>query len=547
MAKKKPPVDPLDGPPIVLGGDVVAMDDALTVVRDGRIYIDKGLIVAVRRTAEPAPPGFEAVRVVNTGGTLFPGLIELHNHLAYNALRLWQVPKQYSNRNQWGTIAEYRRLISGPMTVVGKSPSLLPALIRYVEAKCLVSGVTTSQGIALFSNAGIRRFYRGIVRNVEDTDDADLPEVETRIADVEAKSAAKFLARLKRETCFLLHLSEGVDSKAREHFLALKMAGNEWAITPQLAGIHCAALKREDFSVLGSLGGSMVWSPMSNLLLYGGTADIAAALAAGVRIGIGSDWSPSGSKNLLGELKVAWLVAEQIGGLAKHDIVAMATRTGARILGWGTALGTLEPGKRADLLVVKGTSADPYDQLIRAKELDISLVVINGIPRFGRKPLMTDLNASGESLTIGGEARRVFLKQDTQDPVVGAIKLSRATETLEDALSRLPALAKQLETPKRISAIGRARAPLTWQLALDELEDTGVDLRPRLPSRRGGGLTGPTRRLAAAAAAKPLSEILQSLKLDPLTVADDPDYLPSLAVQRNLPQFVKDALAAFYK
>ena len=52
----------------------------------------------------------------------------------------------------------------------------------------------------------------------------------------------------------------------------------------------------------------MVWSPMSNLLLYGGTADIAAALAAGVRIGIGSDWSPSGSKNLLGELKVAWLL-----------------------------------------------------------------------------------------------------------------------------------------------------------------------------------------------------------------------------------------------
>jgi hypothetical protein len=89
-------------------------------------------------------------------------------------------------------------------TVVGKSPGLLPALIRYVEAKCLVGGVTTSQGIALFSNAGIRRFYRGIVRNVEETDDESLPEVETRIADVEAQSAQKFLARLKRETCFLL-------------------------------------------------------------------------------------------------------------------------------------------------------------------------------------------------------------------------------------------------------------------------------------------------------------------------------------------------------
>jgi 5-methylthioadenosine/S-adenosylhomocysteine deaminase len=546
MAKKKPPIDPLDGPQIVLAGDIVAMDDALSVVRDGRMYIDKGLIVAIRRSADPPPTGFEAVAAVDTGGTLFPGLIELHNHLAYNALRLWQVPKKYSNRNQWGSIAEYRKLVSGPMTVIGKSPSLLPALIRYVEAKCLVSGVTTSQGIALFSNAGIRRFYRGIVRNVEDTDEADLPEVETRIADVEAKSAAKFLARLKRETCFLLHLSEGVDAKAREHFLALNIGRNEWAITPQLAGIHCAGLKPEDFAVLGSLGGSMVWSPMSNLLLYGGTADIAAAVAAEVRIGLGSDWSPSGSKNLLGELKAAWLVAQQIGGLAKHDIIAMATRTGARILGWGASVGTLEPGKRADLLVVKGTAADPYDQLIRAKERDISLVLINGIPRFGRKPLMTALNASGESLTIDGEARMVFLKQDTQDPLVGAIKLSQAADALEDALSRLPALAKELEKPKPVSAIGRARAPTTWQLALDELEDTGLDLRPRLPSRRGGGLTGPSRRLAAAAVAKPLSQILQVLKLDPLTVADDPDFLPGMATQKNLPQFMKDGLPALY-
>ena len=301
MAKTKAPIDLLDGPKMALAGDIVAMDDALTVTRDGRLYLDKGAIVAIRRATDPAPPGFERVSVLNTGGTIFPGLIELHNHLAYNALRLWQVPKKYTNRDQWSGIPEYRKLVSGPMTVVGKTPGLLPALIRYVEAKCLVGGVTTSQGIALFSNAGIRRFYRGIVRNVEETDDENLPEVQTRIADVEAQSAQKFLARLKRETCFLLHLSEGLDAKAREHFLALNFAPNKWAITPQLTGIHCAALKAEDFTVFGQLGGAMVWSPLSNLLLYGATANIAAAIAAGVRIGIGSDWSPSGSKNLLGE------------------------------------------------------------------------------------------------------------------------------------------------------------------------------------------------------------------------------------------------------
>jgi 2-C-methyl-D-erythritol 2,4-cyclodiphosphate synthase len=86
------------------------------------------------------------------------------------------VPKKFSNRDQWGGIAEYRQRVSGPMTIIGETPELLPALVRYVEAKCLLSGVTASQGIALFSNAGVRRFYRGIVRNVEATDEAALAE-----------------------------------------------------------------------------------------------------------------------------------------------------------------------------------------------------------------------------------------------------------------------------------------------------------------------------------------------------------------------------------
>ena len=77
---------------------------------------------------------------------------------------------------------------------------------------------------------------------------------------------------------------------------------------------------------------------------------------AGVRIGLGSDWSPSGSKNLLGELKVAWLYSQHMldGLFSARDLVAMATRDAAAILKWHKALGTLEPGKRADLVVIDG-------------------------------------------------------------------------------------------------------------------------------------------------------------------------------------------------
>jgi hypothetical protein len=205
-AKKAGPVDPLAGPRLALAGRLVAMDDSFTVRKHAVVYLAEGRIVAVQDAVQKAPPGFEGVDVVETGGTLFPGLIELHNHLSYNALPMWaKVPKLFAHRGQWPDHKDYRRLISGPMTVVGEhrdaegKAGLLPALVRYVECKCLLGGVTTSQGVKLASNGGIQRFYRGIVRNVEQTDDPDLPEAQGRIPDVDAKDARGFLTRLQKE------------------------------------------------------------------------------------------------------------------------------------------------------------------------------------------------------------------------------------------------------------------------------------------------------------------------------------------------------------
>ena len=423
-AKKRGSIDPLTGPKLALAGRAVIMDEAFTVKNDAVIYVDRGSIVAVQDRAMAAPAGFDGVRPVETGGTLFPGLIELHNHLSYNALQLWSpVPKLFQDRGQWPDHPDYRKLISGPMTVVGEyrdakgRPALLAPLVRYVECKCLLGGVTTSQGIMLSSNAGVQRFYRGIVRNVEQTDDPDLVEAQGRIADVDAKDARAFVARLKKEdSCLLLHLSEGVtkpdqpNSVARRHFLALRVAPDEWAINDHFAGIHSAGLLPEDFDVLAANKGAMVWSPLSNLLLYGATARVDAAKRAGVRIGLGSDWSPSGSKNLLGELKVAWLYSQHaLGGLfSARDLVAMATRDAAAIVKWQKALGTLEPGKRADVVVIDGKQGDPYEALIKAKETSIRLVMINGVARYGAPELMGALRVGGPDAERRGREAPAF-------------------------------------------------------------------------------------------------------------------------------------------
>ena len=563
-ALKASPIDPLTGPKLALAGRVVTMDDNFTVQPDSIVYINQACVVDIRDRTNPHPD-FNGVPVVETGGTIFPGLIELHNHLSYNALPLWSpVPKLFQHRDQWSTHKDYRPMISGPMTVVGEhrdddgKPALLPALVRYVECKCLLGGVTTSQGIKLNSNAGISRFYRGLIRNVEQTDDPTLSQAQARIADVDAKDAQRFLTQLKKEnSCYLLHLSEGItnpnqpDSAAREHFLALEIAPDKWALNSVFCGIHSAGLLPQDFDVMAKQGSSMVWSPLSNMLLYGATARVEAARESGIRIGIGSDWSPTGSKNLLGELKVAWLYSQHMlnGQFKAQDIVAMATTDAAKILKWDGRVGKIITGARADLLVISGTTGDPYDALIHAKETDIQLVMTNGVARYGAPAIMSALAPDDQTIVVGGRSRKLFLKQDAADPDVAAVSLQAAKSQLSDALLNIAQIAAAAEKPKPAPAKKRvldAAPKLVWSLALDEIHDRGEDLRPRLPFNGPRDFTGPKRLPIAAAATPPLSIILKPINLDPLTVADDKNFLDAIEHQPNVPSPIKSGLRALY-
>jgi hypothetical protein len=131
------------------------------------------------------------------------------------------VPKEFGNRDQWARLKDYRRLISGPMTVLGRTPRLLPSIVRYVEMKCLLGGVTTTRAYASPATRGSAASIAASSATVEQTDDAELPEADARIPDVAAKDARAFLARLDKASgrkSLLLHLSEGTDESARKHF-----------------------------------------------------------------------------------------------------------------------------------------------------------------------------------------------------------------------------------------------------------------------------------------------------------------------------------------
>jgi 5-methylthioadenosine/S-adenosylhomocysteine deaminase len=512
------------------------------VMRRGRVYVNGPRIAAIGKADAPPPAGMESVPLIRTGGTIFPGLIELHNHLSYNALPLWQLTERFENRGVWGGRSQYRQLVSRPAALLGRTDGLVQSVVRYVEVKCLVSGVTTTQGISLASNAGIRRFYRGIVRNVEQTDEPDLRQASTRIADVAAGDAVRFRDLLNREdSLLLLHLSEGVDDTARRHFQALQIDGDEWAITSTLGGIHCCGLQDDDYATLATHQGSMVWSPFSNMLLYGRTSDFARARREGVLMALGPDWSPTGSKNLLAELKVARILSEEAGGtLSDRDIVAMATINAARMLKWDASLGSLEAGKRADLLVIDGQTGDAYDRLIDARETSVTFVVIDGIARYGSPSIMTKFGSDFETFRIGSSTRAINLRQASADPVVGELSLAEAREQLTDGLRRLPELGSA-----RSPALGaRAAHPSAqgerWFLELDHARLDGTTVRLKTPL----GLGESVADVAARAAADETPLI--SLDLDPLSVVDDRGFAARIASQPNLSERLRVDLPRLY-
>jgi 5-methylthioadenosine/S-adenosylhomocysteine deaminase len=517
---------------LAIAGRIVTMDAKHRVLNHGVIYLEAERIVAVQNSEAKPPAGFEAVVRLETKGSIYPGLIELHNHLSYNALPLWDVPKKFSNRDQWAKGDAYRSLISGPMRVIGMQKALTPALTRYVEAKCLLAGVTTSQGVSLMSNAGIERFYAGSVRNVETGNHDDLPAAATKISDVEATQIDAFLKRLDGPGCVFLHLSEGTDAAARQHFLDLKMPNGKWAISEHLCGIHAVALEDADFKVLGDHGGSMVWSPTSNLLLYGQTANVKAAKRHGVRIGLGPDWSPSGSKNLLHELKIARIVAKHDDVFSDQELVAMVTREAAGIVGWDKGVGSLEVGKRGDLMVVDGQTGDPYAHLLEALETDISLVLIDGLPRAWGDRFTAALGNGTESCSVGGQPRRLNFPKDEVDPVVKPVSLAKAAASLGNALHNLEDLAKALEAKGAGAVQGEG-----WFLIDNEEEEV-----TRTFFQGGIGALKEARTDIAVGASTPLSELLKPIEIDPLTVPDDRDYAKRLRGQLNLPAFVRAAL-----
>jgi 5-methylthioadenosine/S-adenosylhomocysteine deaminase len=392
---------------MVITGRTVTFDPSRPHLSEGAVYVsDDGLIEAVRDVTDQAPAGYESAARVASGGLLYPGLMDLHNHLAYNFHSLWMPPRPepYTRRDQWQQAASYQTDVKAPANVIGAAAP--KAMLKYAEVKALVGGATAIQGSAKLS-----RPYEGwLIRNVEyEKFGGEDQLVYQSVITLDGAELDDRSQKMQEGRAFVYHLCEGTTPDILDEYRDVRDHG---CLQPRFLAIHATALSQTEYAEWSPHGGSIVWSPLSNLWLYAGTTDVAAAAGNGIRVCLGADWGPSGSKNILGELKVADICNRELfdGVFSDQELCKMATMNPAAALGWDDRLGALKTGALADLIVLGERSEDPYRNLIDATERDVWLVIVGGRPVYGRPHLMRLARAhSPEPIYVSGIRRSIAM------------------------------------------------------------------------------------------------------------------------------------------
>lgn len=213
------------------------------------------------------------------------------------------------------------------------------------------------------------------------------------------------------------HVSEGIDVDARNEFLCLtdKVAKGKNYLDGRSAIIHGIGLTAADIAVMAEKGVKLVWSPRSNISLYGETARVTEFDRLGIPIGLGTDWLPSGSMNMLRELACADdFNRNNLGGyFSDEKLWLMATKGGAQALGFDAVTGELAEGKTGDIAIFAKAGRKGFRAVIGATEKETALVVRGGKVLVGASAVVAALEASCDELEVCGAKKRVCLSRDT--------------------------------------------------------------------------------------------------------------------------------------
>ena len=406
----------------VLRGTLVTMDETRPMAEQvfaGSIYVQGNRIMDLVPAGAPQPPDAAGAPIIDTGALIFPGLMNIHDHITFNTTPAWAVPSLVQDVSDWTSLDSYRQNVRYPHDLLTDASyyGLLPEVGKYAEVKALAAGTTTEQGsfplsagftnhlarnvdVAEFGSDRIRQRSLSILDSTFQTQDA--PGL---VADMEAGQV----------DAWLVHLGEGSGEDAVLEFPVLKEV---CLLRSETVIIHGSVLAPLDLDGMAAAGAKLVIAPTSNYLYYGVTADVPGAVDRGIPVSLSTDWSPAGDKNLLASLKSLDLINGTVWGFALTDreMVAMVTTNPARALNWCQRVGSLRPGMFADLAVLGGDAAQVFRAPIEATEEDVLLTVVDGDPLYGRPDWME------------------LLKPGDHEPVTGACGFAAALDVTDPSV-----------------------------------------------------------------------------------------------------------------
>ncbi|ROT40421.1 metal dependent amidohydrolase [Sodiomyces alkalinus F11] len=325
-----------------------------------------------------------------TGSVISPGFINTHEHIEYSTVAPFEdTGERVDHRHDWrrgtrdnterpvqvnGTKldatawGELRHLFSGTTSIVGGN--LVPGLTRNLD---FVAGLED-----------------GIDPPVAAWDIFPLDDAEgiLRSRDCDYGPNATTSEEAGKLYRYMAHVGEGVDDEAANEFRCLSdptydttpsssLRGSGGGggggggglsvdiVASNLALVHALGLTRADFDLVARRGAKVVWSPRSNVFLYGKTLDVTYLLDAGITVALGTDWLPSGSASMTREAVCGYLVTQESFGrtVAPRTLWEMMTVNAAKVAGFEDHVGSLEAGKLADIVVFggRGAGADGYE------------------------------------------------------------------------------------------------------------------------------------------------------------------------------------------
>ncbi len=410
---------------VLIKGVILAPTGTL---RGGEVLVDpNGLIVCVDCTCADHPDAEGATTVVCPNGVVTPGLINAHDHITFtqNFPGDWGT-ERYEHRHDW------RKGIRGHTKISVPGGASTDQVI-WGELRQVLGGATSLAG-----SGSAKGFLRNLDKNDQeglgsnplDYDTFPLGDSDGTLLSSGCGYPGIISKNVLQNDCYFPHVSEGIDKEARNEFVCLSSDSNGGVdvTEPNSTFVHVVGLKAIDGAEMASNGTAMVWSPRSNVSLYGNTAPVTMYKHQGVLIALGTDWTASGSVNMLREYACADLLNKTYydSTFSDREIWAMGTQNAAQALAIDDLVGSLSVGLVADIAIFDEADAvNPYQAIFHANVGDVWLVLRGGLPLFGDSSIVPGLP--------GGDVGCEVMQQD----VCGAQKSVCSQREVSKTLSQL--------------------------------------------------------------------------------------------------------------